>query len=81
MTGPGPQDTGQEARIKLDQVAAERLNTLLTEIADMHLALGRLLDTDHDDCSTALHELHKGMDGRLEEAASLIVWGKEEAPS
>ena len=76
-----PEESGQDDRPLLDRAALERLSTLLTEIADMHLALGRLLDTDHDDCPTALHELHKAMDRRLEEAASLIWSGKEEAQS
>ena len=76
------EETGQEDRPLLDRSAVKRLSTLLTEIASMHLALGRLLDTDDEGCSIALHELHKVMDGRLEEAASLIAWAdREEASS
>ena len=63
----------------LDKAAVKRLSTLLNEITDMHVGLGRLLDTDHDDCHTALRELHKAMDCRLAETCNLI-WAGEEEP-
>ncbi len=68
--------TGLEAGVLFDRADFSQLTTLLTEIASLHLALSRLLDTDHEGCSTGLRELHKGMDRRLEEACSLIWSGK-----
>ena len=80
MTGPH-EETGQEDRPLLDPAAVKRLRTLLTEIAGMHLGLGRLLRTNHDDCQAALHELHKAIDDRLEEACTIIGLGNVEAQS
>ncbi len=62
----------------LDPAAVKRLRTLLNEMADMIVALGRLLDTDHDDCQAALHELHIAADSRLARALDLVAGGDGE---
>ncbi len=63
----------------LDPAAVERLDTLLDEMADMSVALGRLLKEDsNEECPAALIELHGAMDSRLARAIGLVTTGKEE---
>ena len=63
----------------LDPAAVKRLGTLLDEMADMSVALGRLLKEDsNEECPAALIELHGAMDSRLARAIGLVAIGKEE---
>ena len=72
-------DTGQEDRPQLDRAALGRLDDLLDEISDMHIALGKLLKAgDNEDCPAALIALHDTLDRRLARAIELVATGKEE---
>ncbi len=63
----------------LDKAAVKRLDTLLDEMADMNVALGRLLKEDsNEECPAALIELHGAMDCRLARAIDLVAGGDGE---
>ncbi len=63
----------------LDPAAVERLDTLLDEMADMSVALGRLLKEDsNEDCPAAFIELHRALDSRLARAIDLVAGGDGE---
>ncbi len=63
----------------LDKAAVKRLDTLLDEMADMSVALGRLLKEDStEECPAALIELHRALDSRLARAIDLVNGGDGE---
>ena len=63
----------------LDDVARERLKTLLDELIDMNIALERLISGDNSsDFPAAHHELRRAMDLRLTQAINLVAIGDEE---
>ncbi len=63
----------------LEQAARERLYALLSEAADMGIALNRLLEMKHpQDCSAAWPELHHALDSRLAKAMNILTGGSED---
>ncbi len=63
----------------LDPAAVKRLGTLLNEMADMSVALGRLPKEDSNEgCPAALIELNDAADRRLARAIDLVAGGDGE---
>ena len=63
----------------LEQEARERLYTLLSDAADMGIAISRLLEMKHPGyCSAAYPELHRALDKRLAKAMNLVMEGDED---
>ena len=63
----------------LEQAARERLYTLLSDAADMGIALNCLLATKTPlDCGAAWPELHHALDSRLAKAMNILTGGSED---
>ena len=63
----------------LDEATRERLGTLLDEVVDMKLALGRLIDADGaNEIPAAVDVLFRAMGNRLVKAVNIVSTGNEE---